>query len=210
MNAYLTIDDAPSETLAKKLDVLTTHDIPAVLFCEGRRLSDYPALAEQAVRAGIHLGNHTYTHTHASDLSAETFEEEVARTEQRIEAVYERTGISRPARIFRFPYGDEGGELADQFQCILREHGFTPPNRGEKNANRTSRVDWSWTISVADWTTDDASELNARLDSAISEAQQDDEIVLFHDAGNAPSLFEAFVTRLHESDRVLSDPLDLI
>ncbi|GAA0271200.1 polysaccharide deacetylase family protein [Halobacterium noricense] len=208
MNAYLTIDDAPSETLGAKLDALDAHDVPAVLFCEGRRLDDYPALAERAVEAGYHLGNHTYSHPYASDSSVEAFEQELARTERRIDAVYDRTSVTRPARLFRFPYGDDGGDHAELFQQILDDYGFTGPN-GAATGERP-RFDWSWTLDAEDWETDDVAELRARFETALSEAGDGDEIVLFHDAGNSPELFEAFVGWLDDSDLDLADPLDLI
>lgn len=208
--AYLTIDDAPSERLGAKLDALDARDVPAVLFCEGRRLADAPALAERAVEAGYHLGNHTYSHPHASDLSVEAFEREVARTERRIEAAYDRAGVERPARLFRFPYGDDGGERAPAFQRVLDEYGFTGPTLPDTAwASAEQRADWLWTLDVGDWETDDRSALRARFDEAVDEAQNGDEILLFHDAGNSVALFEAFVGWLADSDLALADPLDL-
>lgn len=209
MNAHLTIDDAPSETLGAKLDALDAHDVPAVLFCEGRRLDDYPALAERAVEAGYHLGNHTYSHPYASDISVDAFEQELARTDRRIEAVYDRTSVDRPARLFRFPYGDDGGDRSERFQRVLSEYGFTGPTRGD-TTEPSPRADWSWTLDVEDWRTDDVSELRARFETTTGEADGADEIILFHDAGNSLKLFEAFVGWLDESDLDLADPLDLV
>lgn len=206
MNAYLTIDDAPSEALDEKLDALAARDVPAVLFCEGRRLDDHAALAERAVEAGYHLGNHTYSHPHASDISVEQFEGELARTEERIDAVYERAGVSRPAKLFRFPYGDAGGDRAADFQRVLREGEFVGPNAALAGEQR--RRDWSWTLDAEDWTTDDAAELRARFD-ASARAADGDEVVLFHDAGNDVELFAAFVGWLADSDFDLAEPLDL-
>jgi peptidoglycan/xylan/chitin deacetylase (PgdA/CDA1 family) len=209
MNAYLTIDDAPSETLDEKLDALAARNVPAVLFCEGRRLDGHAALAERAVEAGYHLGNHTYSHPYASDCSVEQFEAELARTEERIDAVYDSAGVSRPAKLFRFPYGDEGGDRSAEFQRVLRERGFVGPNGAlGTEAGEPRRRDWSWTLDAEDWTTDDAAELRARFD-ASARAADGDEIVLFHDAGNDVSLFAAFVGWLADSDFELADPLDL-
>lgn len=208
MNVHLTIDDAPSETLGAKLDVLADHNVPAVLFCEGRRLDDYPALAEHAVESGYHLGNHTYSHPHATDITIESFERELERTERRIEAVYDRASVTRPAQLFRFPYGDDGGERAPQFQRVLREHGFTGPNHS--GAAGTERADWSWTLDVEDWNTDDITVLRERFEGVANESRDDDEIFLFHDASNSVELFETFAEWLDDSDLDLADPLDLI
>lgn len=212
MPACLTIDDAPSASLGEKLDALDAHSVPAVLFCEGRRLERHPDLAERTVRAGVHLGNHTYSHPQASRLSAAAFEDEVARTEHLVEALYDRTGVERPARLFRFPYGDDGGERAAAFQGILRERGFTgPAGVAATGAGRARRVDWPWTVSVEDWTTDDVAEPRARFEAALDRASRGERhVVLFHDAGNSPALFDAFVEWLAESDLALADPLELL
>jgi len=209
MNAYLTIDDAPSATLDEKLDTLVARGVPAVFFCEGRRLDDHAAHAERAVEAGYHLGNHTYSHPHASDLSVAEFEAEVARTEKRIDAVYERAGVSRPAKLFRFPFGDDGGERAPAFQRVLREGGFVGPAATTSGDESESR-DWSWTLDAEDWTTDDRTELRARFDAATRAATGDEEVVLFHDAGNDVALFSAFVAWLDDSAFALADPLELV
>lgn len=207
MTLYLTVDDAPSATLDEKLDALAARDVPALLFCEGRRLDRHPEHATRAVRAGVHLGNHTWSHPHASDLCEAAFVRETERTERRIERVYDRAGVTRPAKLFRFPYGDDGGDRAGDFRSVLRERGFTGPDRIDRGP---TRADWSWTLDVADWETDDVSELRARFEAAVSDAERSDEVVLFHDAGNSPALFEAFVGWLDDADRGLADPLDLL
>ncbi|MUV59340.1 polysaccharide deacetylase family protein [Halobacterium sp. CBA1126] len=207
MKAYLTIDDAPSATLGAKLDTLTAHDVPAVLFCEGRRLADNRELAARAVKAGYHLGNHTHSHPRASAITEREFERELARTERHIDDVYDRANASRPARLFRFPYGDDGGDMSERFQRVLREHGFVGPERAD---TADTRYDWPWTFDVADWQTDDRAVLHENFEATASDAARGDEIVLFHDAGNAPELFAAFVGWLADSDLDPADPLELL
>ena len=210
MTRYLTVDDAPSATLDEKLDALAARGVPALLFCEGRRLDRFPEQAVRAVRSGVHLGNHTWSHPRAADLSETAFVREVERTERRIEAVYDRAGTTRPARFFRFPYGDGGGDRAADFQRVLRDRGFVGPDRGDRGL---VRADWPWTLDVGDWETDDVSELRARFESSAGGAGgsgRTGEIVLFHDAGNDPALFEAFVGWLADADPELADPLDLL
>lgn len=99
----------------------------ALFFCGGRRLAKYPEHARRAVESGFYLGNHTYSRTRASELSVEAFEREVVRTEALLEDVYDRAGVPRPARVFRLPYGDEGGNRADRFQRVLETEGFVSP-----------------------------------------------------------------------------------
>ena len=184
--------------------------MPALLFCEGRRLDRYPEHAARAVEAGVHLGNHTWSHPRASELSEAAFVREIERTERRIEAAYDRAEATRPAKLFRFPYGDEGGDRAADFQGVLRERGFVGPSRDDRDSDR---ADWSWTLDVGDWETDDVSELRARFEASVGDAGdagRADEVVLFHDAGNSPALFEAFVGGRADGDPELADPLELL
>lgn len=213
MRAYLTVDDAPSATLPEKLDVLAAHDAPALFFCEGSRLDERPDHARLAVEAGHHLGNHAYTHEHASEMAVEAFEREVDRTETLIDEVYDRTAVSRPARTFRFPYGDDGGDRADRFQRVLETRGFAPPRPDglDGDGAPTGGHDWGWTFSVEDWTVESADRLRDRVDAAADRSDPAaDQLVLFHDAGNDPSLFDAFVERLGDAGFAFADPIELV
>lgn len=214
--SYLTVDDAPSETLPEKLAALESHDVPALFFCEGRRLAEYPEHARQAVEAGFHVGNHAYSHEHASELSADELREEIQRTESLIEDVYAEAGVERPARLFRYPYGDKGGEQADRFQDVLEEFGFTPPDPARiaydwYDEEQGDDRDWFWTVNVEDWEVDSRAELGEHV-AAVDDRfdHPSDDIVLFHDGGNTPSLFEDFLELLAERDVEFGEPLDLI
>lgn len=221
MNAFLTIDDAPSAELTAKLEVLEAADASALLFCEGRRLAEQPEQARRALEAGFHLGNHTYSHRCASELSVEEFETEIDRTEALLEDAYDRAGVARPARVFRFPHGDAGGDRADRLRDVPADRGFAAPcagrldggARGDEDGDR-DRVgtregyDWSWTFGVEDWTTDSEAELRERVDSTVGRSDRErDEIVPFHDAGNSTALFGAFLARLRDHGFELVDPL---
>lgn len=218
--AYLTIDDGPSENLPEKLDILETYDVPALFFCEGRRLAEYPEHAGQAIESGFHLGNHTYSHRRASDLSVEAFRDELDRTESLLEDVYDRSSVSRPARTFRFPYGDkgddEGNNQAEQFQQILEEYGFTPPDSAQitydwYDEDHADDFDWFWTIDLEDWQVESEAELRARVESATDRFDHPSpDIVLFHDDGNTAELFEAFVELLLETGVEFAAPTDLL
>lgn len=214
--AYLTIDDAPSADLPEKLAILEERDVPTLFFCEGRRLEDYPDHARRAVEAGFHLGNHAYSHPHASDIAVEAFVDELERTESLLADVYDDAGVSRPAKLFRFPFGDMGGARAARFQQVLEREGFTAPDpdrideryAAEHGADR----DWHWTVSVGDWRIDSRAELRERVAAAVTDrlASPGSDIVLFHDAGNTPALFAAFVDLLLERGVEFEAPLSLV
>ncbi|NGM71177.1 polysaccharide deacetylase family protein [Natronolimnobius sp. AArcel1] len=214
--AYLTLDDAPSATLPELVARLEDRDVPALFFCEGRRLAEYPDHAQMALEAGFHLGNHAYSHKHASELSVETFDAELERTESLLEEVYDAANVCRPAKLFRFPFGDKGDEHATAFQDRLAADGFVSPDPDliEYEWYRTDHGedrDWFWTVDVADWTVDSPAELDekiaARSDRLESESA---DIVLFHDAGNTPDLTAHFVDRLLERGLEFEDPLSLV
>jgi peptidoglycan/xylan/chitin deacetylase (PgdA/CDA1 family) len=214
---YLTIDDAPSERLPAKLDALTDRDIPAVLFCEGRRLATSPTHALAAIDRGVHLGNHTYAHPHCSRLSTAAFARELDRTERLIEATYERAGVDRPGRFFRFPYGDRGDDAAGAFQRLLVERGFRPASGGGitygwyRDRHADAR-DWFWTVDTRDYTVETPDGLRATLDSDRVRdrlASPSADVVLCHDAGTSVATFEALLEWLADRAVAFADPLAL-
>lgn len=213
---YLTIDDAPSADLPEKLSILDSFDVPTLFFCEGRRLSDYPDHARQAVEAGFSLGNHTYSHRRSSELSVDEFRNELARTESLLNDVYDQTTVTRPARMFRFPYGDRGGDQSGRFQEILEHWGFRPPDPTHigyewYQERHADGYDWYWTWGVEDWNIASGAKLRARVDSASDRLQRASaDIVLFHDDSNSPAMFECFIERLRAHGVELADPLDLL
>lgn len=214
--AYLTIDDAPTPGLAEKLTVLTDNDVPALVFCEGQRLAESPASARRAVETGFHLGNHTYSHPRASDLSVETFGDEIARTESLLEEVYDSRSVSRPERVFRFPYGDKGGRRRESFQQVLADYGFQSPASTRITYEWYDEVqaedrDWIWTFHVEDWAIETRSEFRTRIESAADRlAHPSADIVLCHDANNTPDQFRDFIELLLERGVKFEDPLELL
>lgn len=152
-SVYVTIDDTPSANSDALIDFLTDHDIQATIFCRGDGLERFPEAAIRAVQKGQVLANHNYSHTPAGDLSYEEVCAEILHTETLLDGIYERAGVTRTDRFFRFPYIDRGdgdklerrfSEIAnavengespmldgnnktEMIQGYLRDHGFTQP-----------------------------------------------------------------------------------
>ena len=42
-----------------------------------------------------------------------------------LDEIYERAGVERKMRPFRFPYGDKGGENKEKLQQYLLQKGFS-------------------------------------------------------------------------------------
>ncbi|MFH1522047.1 MAG: polysaccharide deacetylase family protein [archaeon] len=126
--AYLTIDDAPSVNLKEKIDFLLKKKIPAILFCEGRHIiNNGKDDVIYAVKKGFVIGNHSFGHPHFSELELDKCLDEIKRTDEIIEEIYSIAKIERPIKIFRFPYGDRGGENKEKIQDYLRSLGYEQP-----------------------------------------------------------------------------------
>ena len=69
IRAILTIDDVPSANTPAIVDYLNEKKIPAVLFLIGRKAETYPEQLLYALRQGMTVGNHSYSHPQFSKLS---------------------------------------------------------------------------------------------------------------------------------------------
>lgn len=111
-STYLTIDDAPSRDFTAKMEYLLRHRIPALFFCVGQLIQQDEQALRAAIEHGFVIGNHSFSHPHFSDLSLEDCKREIRQTDELIERVYRSTGLERPAKYFRFPYLDSGGDAS--------------------------------------------------------------------------------------------------
>jgi peptidoglycan-N-acetylglucosamine deacetylase len=170
--AYLTIDDSPTKDFIAKLEYLITKQIPAVWFCEGARLEQYPDSIITAIKAGYIIGNHSYSHPSFSMITLEQAFDEIGHTNEIIEDLYAQAGVQRPAKFFRFPYGDKGGltghdvfmpyigegkRRKDAIQQYLRDLGYTQPQfagvtyQYYEQYGLQSDIDWHWTYDCMEW-----------------------------------------------------------
>ena len=128
MNAVLTIDDIASKNTPAIADYLQKKGIRAIMFAVGRKLQEYPEEAAYALKKGVIVGNHSYSHPHFSRLSYEDGVEEIRRCEEALDSLYRKAGIRRQYRPFRFPYGDKGGPHKEALQKYLAGNGFDKVN----------------------------------------------------------------------------------
>ncbi len=123
---YLTIDDAPSEDMKMKIDFLESKGIKAIWFCLGKFLKDTNRQKEviYAIKKGHIIGNHSFDHPHFSEISLEECFEQIKKTDELIDKIYERSGVKRPIKVFRFPYLDKGGgeNIHEGWQEDKKEH----------------------------------------------------------------------------------------
>ena len=170
--AYLTIDDSPTSAFAEKVDYLAARGIPAVFFCIGELVEQCPAAVIDAIRRGFVIGNHSHTHPAFSKTPLPQCRAEIARTDAIIDRLYAEAGVERPARWFRFPYGDKGdgrdGRVLSRWrwrrrrrgrriQAMLTDLDYTQPPfpdvtyRYMRRAGLYDDVDWSWTFDAMEW-----------------------------------------------------------
>ena len=120
----LTIDDIPQGITVKMIDYLAEKNIPSVMFAVGENIEKDMDTVVYAIKKGIIIGNHSYSHPAFSSLSFEECKTEIEKTEVLLEKAYFLAGVSREVKVFRFPYIDKGSDKKEKLQDYLREHGF--------------------------------------------------------------------------------------
>jgi peptidoglycan/xylan/chitin deacetylase (PgdA/CDA1 family) len=107
-NGYvaLTFDDGPGETTGELLATLAASGVRATLFNTGEHAAAEPALIAAEVAAGMWVGNHSFTHPHMLEMSADEMLDQLERTQRAIEA-----GGAETPTLFRPPYGEWDGRL---------------------------------------------------------------------------------------------------
>jgi len=122
--AILTIDDISSRNTPAIVDFFVEKGITAVLFAPGANVEKHYDEAMYAVKKGMIVGNHGYSHEAFSSLSLEDGIKDIEKCENMLDKLYADSGVRRKFRPFRFPYGDKGGENREGFQKSLKENGF--------------------------------------------------------------------------------------
>lgn len=155
--AILTIDDIASKNTPAIVDYLCEKHIKAVLFAVGENVEKYFDEAVYALQKGMIVGNHSYSHPSFSKISLEEGIAEIERNEAVLTRLYEKAGVEREVKVFRFPYGDKGGENQKALQSYLREQGFQKLTDTQimspwyaENGLHTD-IDTFWTFDFGEW-----------------------------------------------------------
>jgi peptidoglycan-N-acetylglucosamine deacetylase len=154
----LTIDDGPDPQVTPRvLSLLAGQGVHASFFCVGERVERYPELAQEIVRGGHTIENHSQRHRHAfSLLGPKGMEAEIGRAQESITRI-----VGESPRFFRAPAGLRNPFL-DPVLCRL----------GLRLA--------SWTRRGFDTVNGSADDVYRRLSRSL----QGGDILLLHD-GNA-------------------------
>lgn len=124
IKAYLTIDDVTTSLTPGVIDFLKSKNITPLMFCWGEHLKAHEDEAVYALRHGAILQNHSYSHPQFSTLGMMRAKHEIMKNERILADLYEKAGVNRPFKLFRFPYGDNGGSNAEALQYFLAQKGF--------------------------------------------------------------------------------------
>lgn len=140
--AYLIIDDGPAEDFMEKVNYLNAKGIRAIWFCLGEALERFSEEAVRAIKAGHIIGNRSYDDADFSALSLKEVREQLVRTDRIVDGLYARAGVSRPSKLFRFPYvhdeTDEGHFVG--IQRVLEELGYQQPKFENIRCNERSQA----------------------------------------------------------------------
>jgi peptidoglycan/xylan/chitin deacetylase (PgdA/CDA1 family) len=139
----VTFDDLPvastrhdigtwKEITNKLLKTISSDRIPAIgfvnenkLLIDGQRDENRIELLRMWIKAGLELGNHTFSHRSLNSTPLEEFESDVIRGEQTIQSLLAENG--KKIRYFRHPFLQTGRslEVKHQFESFLAARGYT-------------------------------------------------------------------------------------
>ncbi|SRR6056297_831670 len=216
--AYFTIDDSPGKYTTRKVDLLKKKKIPALFFCRGDFMEKNPEPVIYALKNGFVAGNHAYSHTPFSKLTIDECLNEILKTDQIIDDLYEKAKVSRGKKYFRYPFGTKGNirfgnpmiflrEFDKKFNAVenhLKQLGYEPL----KIENFRKRypegfimndTDTFWTRDIKEWQIRKYNlkfdSIEKRMDKSFS-SRNGNEIILVHDHEETQDYFERIVNKL--------------
>lgn len=157
MNVTLTIDDIASKNTPAIVDYLNEKGIPAVMFAVGENVEKHYDEAIYALKKGMIVGNHSYSHPSFSQISLEKGIEDFERNEKILDKLYRDANVERIFRPVRFPYGDKGGENKAKYQEYFSSRGFSKLDDGKityswwKENQLDKDIDTFWTYDFEEY-----------------------------------------------------------
>ena len=226
-SALLTIDDIASKNTPAIVDYLNEKRIKAILFATGQNVERYYEEALYAVKNGMIVGNHSYSHPAFSSLSMKECMEEIEKCEIVLERLYKDSGVERVFRPFRFPYGNKGGDIKNALQKYLKEKGFqkvddthiTYPWWRENSLD--TDIDTFWTFDFEEYKIRQGSEFTKESvwkkmhdtnpeSGAVLFAENNRHILLLHAHDETeemlPEYYKLFIEHLLENGLVFEEP----
>jgi peptidoglycan/xylan/chitin deacetylase (PgdA/CDA1 family) len=181
----LTFDDGPNRsTTTRVLDILKAHNAPATFFVLGSKVAGNEDILRRMVDEGHHVGNHTYTHLNAHQVSLAKETGEIDRTQALV------SDYAGGAMYMRFPYGnstcDSRAYVEDLGYHVVGWH--------------IDSCDWDYTDGRAGSCVPEAAYRDGSmfLDWVVKEARSmGGGVILFHDIhANTANKLDAILTAL--------------
>ncbi|GHB80835.1 deacetylase [Streptomyces cirratus] len=158
----LTFDAGPGPDTARLLDILRAKGVNVTFFLLGKNTLTRPELVRREASEGHELGNHTWTHKHLTEASAEEIRHELVLLQERVK---ELTG--RTPTLMRPPQGLTNPRVAE----VCRSLGL---------------AQILWTVTAKDYRDHDPEVITSR----VLQGAQRDGIILLHDVypGTVPAV----------------------
>lgn len=215
---YLTIDDAPSSSMSKKVAFLKKHHIPAIFYVRGTFIEQHSKEVINAIHEGFLIGNHSYSHPHFSRITIKEGFEEILKAEELIDDCYLKAQTKRPHKIIRLPYADRGAgdraalpkddlerEKVQAIQKFLKEQSF---ERVVFSSTEDTSVDSFWDWDTQDFKSSYIKDTQLYLENMQNFAKnytQESAVILLHDLEGGHHLFEAAMNFLLENNAQFLD-----
>lgn len=102
-----------NDDTGRLIEILAEYDVPATFFVVGAWVDKYPESVKQLHDAGHQVQNHSNTHPHMPQLSAEQKTAELTACNEKIAAITGKTPT-----LFRPPYGDYDNETISATESV--------------------------------------------------------------------------------------------
>ena len=225
--ALLTIDDFSSKNTPAIVDYVKEKGIKIIFFAEGQRVEQNYEEAKYAIKNGMIVGNHSYSHPAFSSISLEEGIAEIEKCEAVLDKLYRECGVERIYRPFRFPYGDKGGANKEALQNYLKEKGFHKVDDTDitypwwKENGLGTDTDTFWTFDFGEYMIRPGSDFTKESvwermhdknpqSGAVLFAENNHHIILLHahDETEAllPEYYKLFIDHLLENGLVFTEP----
>ncbi len=169
----LTFDAAWGDSDTQQLiDIFNKYNVKVSIFVVGGWADRYPESVKAFQAAGHEILNHSDSHLHFNQLSAEEITADIQNCEQKIQSL---TGDSK--KLFRAPYG----EYNETVVKAARDAGFEVIQ---------------WDVDSLDWKDLTASEITERVLGSV----QNGSICLFHnEAKYTPEALDMLIPKLQQA-----------
>jgi len=170
----LSFDDGPTEAATVKiLDKLDKLNIKAIFFCVGNNITKHPDLAEEIVKRGHTLGNHTQNHARITKLNKSKVFLEIKDC-----SICAQEKVNYTPKYFRSPYG----RFSFSTQRIL---------------NNLNMENVMWSLLTHDYEND----INI-VKFALKNYLEQDSIVVFHDSEKSVEIISESINYAVEITRM--------